>query len=251
MADEPRADDLVELGGRQFRLPGWLPSRLPGWRPSRGAAVLAAAALAVGAAAGYAAGEQHARSTTALPKPTVTAAPSSTPASAPGTAFSFADSPALTQDTGACSVQTGRELQLGVQVTNVSTAPITLQTAKAVLPLGELKQVAWQWATCGAILAGPAQDNNVLMPGQSTWLSATFKVQVTCPGPAPVEFTVGYLARGKAASASLPGFPDLGQVPYSGCPPLNASSLAGARIGGWPGSFRGPGVPSVRPMLRG
>ena len=121
----------------------------------------------------------------------------------------------------------------------MSTAAITLQTAKAVLPLGELKQVAWQWATCGAIPAGPAQDNNVLMPGQSTWLSATFKVQVTCPGPAPVEFTVGYLARGKAASASLPGFPDLGQVPYSGCPPLNASSLAGTRIGGWPGSFAG------------
>ena len=127
---------------------------------------------------------------------TVTASPSSSPASAPGAAFSFADSPALTQGTGACSVQTGRELQLGVQVTNQSTAPITLQTAKAVLPLGGLKQVAWQWATCGAIPAGLAQDYDVLLPGQSTWLSATFRVQVRCPGPTPVQFSIGYLARG-------------------------------------------------------
>ena len=233
MADEPRADDLVELGGRRFRLPGWLPSRLPGWRPSRlpgwrpsrGAAVLAVAALAVGAAAGYAAGDQHARSAAALPKPTVTASPSSSPASVPGTAFSFANSPALTQGTGACSVQTRSELQLGVQVTNQSTTPITLQTAKAVLPLGGLRQVAWQWATCGAIPAGPAQDYNVLLPGQSIWLSATFEVQVSCPVPIPVQFSIGYLARGKAITASLPGFPDLSQVPYSGCPPLKASSF--------------------------
>ena len=30
----------------------------------------------------------------------------------------FTDGLALTQDTGMCSVQSGRELQLGVQVTN-------------------------------------------------------------------------------------------------------------------------------------
>ena len=78
MADESRADDLVELGGRPLRLPGWLRSRLPGrlrppgWPPSRGAAVLAAAALVVGVAAGYAAGDRQARGTAALPKPAAT-----------------------------------------------------------------------------------------------------------------------------------------------------------------------------------
>ena len=225
MADESRSDDLVELGGRQFRLPGWLPSRLPGWPPSRGAAVLAVAALVVGLAAGYAAGDRHTRSAAALPKPTVTvtAPPSSSPASAPGAAFSFANSPALTQGTGACSVQTGRELQLGVQVTNQSTAAITLQTAKAVLPIGGLKQVTWQWATCGAIPAGLDQDYDVLLPGQSTWLSATFTVQLRCPGPAPVQFSIGYLAEGHSETASLPGFSDLSQVPYSGCSPTASS----------------------------
>ena len=227
MADESRADDLVELGGRQFRLPGWLSSRLPGWPPSRGAAVLAVAALVVGVAAGYAAGDRHTRSAAALPKPTVTvtASPSSSPASASGAAFSFADSPALTQGTGACSVQTGRELQLGVQVTNQSTAAITLQTAKAVLPLGGLKQVTWQWATCGAIPARLDQDYDVLLPGQSTWLSATFTVQLRCPAPIPVQFSVGYQVQGKPVTASLPGFPDLSQVPYSGCQPVTAGSF--------------------------
>jgi hypothetical protein len=227
MADEPRADDLVELGGRPLRLPGWLPSRWPGWPPSRGAAILAVAALVVGVAAGYAAGDRHTRSAAALPKPTarVTASPSSSPASASGAAFSFADLPALTQSTGACSVQTGRELQLGVQVANQSTAAIMLETAKAVLPLGGLKQVTWQWATCGAIPARLDQDYDVLLPGQSTWLSATFTVQLRCPAPVPVQFSVGYQVQGKPVTASLPGFPDLSQVPYSGCQPVTAGSL--------------------------
>ena len=39
-----------------------------------------------------------------------------------------------------------------------------------------------------------------------------------CPAPAPVQFTVDYLAQGRSFTASLPGFADLGQVPYSGCP---------------------------------
>jgi hypothetical protein len=123
-------------------------------------------------------------------------------------------------------VQTGRELQLGVQVTNQSPVSITLQTAKAVLPLGGLKQVTWQWATCGAIPTGLAQEYDVLLPGQSTWLSATFQVELRCPGPFPVQFTVGYRAQGHSQTASLPGFPDLSQVPYSGCPPTASFGFA-------------------------
>jgi len=218
MADEPQADDLVELGGRQSRLPGWLSSRLPGqlssrlpgWRPSRGAYVLAAAALVVGLAAGYAAGN-NARRGAALPAPSSSAAP------APAGAFSFTASPALTQDTGACSVQRGHDLVLGVRLTNQSTQPLTLISSKAVLPMGGLSQVAWQWGTCGAIAAPPAQAEDILMPGESAWMAVTFTVKEACPGPLPVQFSVGYLLQGKAASASLPGFPDLSQVPYSGC----------------------------------
>ena len=210
MGDDPRADDVVELGGRRF-----LP---PGWRPSRGAGVLAVAALIAGLAAGYAAGDRHARGSAALPRPAGTATPSASPASVPAATFSFANSPPLIQDTAACSAQTGRELQLGVQVTNRSAAPLTLQTARAVLPMGGLKQVTQQWAPCGALPDGLIPAGDILQPGASTWLTVTFKVQVRCPAPAPVQFTVGYLAQGRPAAASLPGFPDLSQVPYSGCP---------------------------------
>jgi hypothetical protein len=218
MGDEPLADDLLELGGRPsrlFRLPGQWRSRLPGWRPSRGAAVFAAAALVIGLAAGYAAGDRHARGSAALPTPTPSAWAS---APAPATSFSFAGASALTQDTGACSAQTAQGLQLGVQVSNQSTQPLTLRTPRAVLPLGGLKEVGWQWATCGALPNGLGQADQILMPGQSTWMTVTFKVQPHCPGPYPVQFSVGYLVQGKSVAVSLPGFPDLSQVPYSGCP---------------------------------
>jgi hypothetical protein len=216
MGDEPRADDVVELGGRRF-----LP---PGWRPSRGAGVLAVVALIGGLAAGYAAGDRHARGSAALPRPAGTATPSASLAPVPAATFSFANLPALTQDTGACSAQTGRELQLGVQVTNQSAAPLTLQTARAVLPMGGLRQVTQQWAPCGALSDRFIQADDILPPGASTWLTITFTVQVRCPAPAPVQFTVGYLAQGHPAAASLPGFSDLSQVPYSGCPANTAGS---------------------------
>ena len=199
MGDEPLADDVVELAGRRLHLPSW--------RPSRGAGVLTVAALIAGLVAGYTAGDRHALGSAALPKPTRTATPVVLPA----------DSPTLAQDTGACSTQTGRELQLGVQITNQSAAPLTLQTVRAVLPMGGLKQVTQQWAPCGALPSGLIQADNILQPGASTWLTVTFKVQLRCPGPLPVQFTVGYLSQHHSAAASLPGFPDLSQVSYSGC----------------------------------
>jgi hypothetical protein len=220
VAVERETGDLVELGGRTIRLPGWLSSRLPGWRPSRGAGVLAVVALLAGLAAGYTAGDRS-RGGTALP------APSASPAPAPAT-FPFAVVPALTQDTGACSVQLGHDLVLGVQLTNQSTQPLMLTSTKAVLPMGGLSQVTWQWATCGAVDAPPGQASDILMPGESAWMAVTFRVKEACPGPFPVEFSVGYLVQGKPATASLPGFPDLGQVPYSGCGATTAADeLAG------------------------
>jgi hypothetical protein len=127
----------------------------------------------------------------------------------------FADGLALTQDTGTCSVQSGRELQLGVQVTNQSAGPIGLGTFRTVLPLGGLKVVSQKWAPCGAI--GAVQVPDTLGPGESTWLSVTVRVLVACPAPLPVQFAVVYTYAGKAATVNLPGFVDLGQVPYTGC----------------------------------
>jgi hypothetical protein len=216
-------DDILDQGSRRFRLPGW--------RPSRGAEVLAVAALVAGLAAGYAAGNSRAGSGAATPRPTVTvtASPPGAIAAAPSGSFPFSDSSALVQDVGSCAVQTGHELQLGIQFTNDSADPVTLMTARAVLPMGGFSEVALQWGTCGALGGGPSQGAGLIMllPGESTWLSATLKVKVGCPAPLPVQFRVGYRVHGHTDTASLPGFSDLGQVPYTGCP---SASGGGAQI---------------------
>ena len=214
--------DVVEQGGRRF-----FPSLnwRPPWRPPRGAAILLAVGLVIGLAAGYAAG-YHQAPRNASASPTASASPAPpVPAPAPqivikgtaiqGTGSVFTDGLALTQDTGTCSVQSGRELQLGVQVTNTSTEPIVLTRIRTVFPLGGLKVVSQQWAPCGAI--GAVQGPVALEPGDSTWFSVTVQVLVACPGPLPVQFTVNYTYAGQAAIVTLPGFPDLGQVPYTGC----------------------------------
>ena len=222
----PRADesatDVVEQGGRRiFPSLNW-PSM--NWRPSRGAAILLAAGLIIGLAAGYAAGYRQAPRNAAAP-PTASASPAP-PAPAPAPVQTLVNGAAitgtvltgglaLTQDTGTCSVQSGRELQLGVQIANGSTEPIRLGRIRTVLPLSGLKVVSQQWAPCGVI--GAVQVPATLGPGDSAWLSVTVQVLVACPAPIPVQFAVGYTYAGGAATVNLPGFPDLGNVPYTGC----------------------------------
>ena len=229
MRDVPRDEDIVELGGpgpgrRVFggRLPlpgGWGPQR---WRPSRGATAFAVTALALGLVVGYTAGDWHGRRGTALPEPPP--ASSSAPA-APVASLGWAVTSALIQGAGACSVQSGRHLALGVQFSNLSAVPLTLRSARAVLPLGGLTAGDWHWTPCGTLpqtLAG--QGDEILLPGASTWLTMTFSVKVGCPGALPVQFTVSYLAQGRSLTATLPGFPDLSQVPYTGCLPESAAA---------------------------
>lgn len=209
MGDEAGPGDVVELGGgRRFRLPGW--------RPSRGAEILAVATLVVGLAAGYATGSSGARSA-ARPQPTVTVT-AFPPGPVPDASFSSVASPALTQDPDVCAVQTGRDtMELGIQLVNESTQTLTLTNAKAVLPLGGLTQLTWQWGTCGALINGPVQGDYSLSPGQGAWLTVTFQVQLRCPAPVPVQFNVAYRVKGHSGAVSLSGFSNLGEVPYSGC----------------------------------
>lgn len=213
MSDESQPDDLVELGKERSRLPE-LP-RLPGWRPSRGAAVFAAAAVAAGLVVGYVAGDRHVL--TSPGKAGATAAPS---ASASAAAIPLGNSSPVSQDRTGCSTQTGHELQLGVQLTNQSLAPVVLKTARFAVPVGGLKQVTWQWAPCGALPGGPGQADEILPAGESIWLTATFAVQVRCPAASSVQLTVGFITQGQAVTVALAGFPDLSQVAYSGCPPV-------------------------------
>lgn len=214
MADETGTpgDDVVQQDGGRWRLPDW--------HPSRGAQVFAAVALVIGLAAGYAVGSSAGHGGTARPRPAATATASPF-ASAPAGSFRFTASsalPALTQDIGACSVQTGKDdLEIGIQLTNQSTQPLTLTTARSVDATGSLKQLTWQWGTCGALANGFGQGVNILLPGESTWLAVTFQVKVACPGPHQLQFSVRYLVRGHTVTAHLPGIVDVGEIPYSGC----------------------------------
>jgi hypothetical protein len=210
--------DVVEQGGRRF-----FPSLnwRPPWRPPRGAAILLAVGLIAGLAVGYTAGYHQAPRNASAP-PTASASPALpvpqiviTGTAIQGTGTVLTGGLALTQDTGTCSVQSGRELQLGVQVTNRSAESIGLRRIRTVFPLSGLKVVSQQWAPCGA--TGAVQVPVILGPGDSTWFSVTVQVLVACPAPLPVQFTVSYTYAGEAATATLPGFPDLAQVPYTGC----------------------------------
>ena len=95
-----------------------------------------------------------------------------------------------------------------------------LRTVRAVLPLGGLKPLAEVWGPCGSLQTGPFGPGTEVMlePNETTWLTVIFLVRFACPTPLPVQFSVGYLEKGRSVTARLPGFPDLGGVPYTGCP---------------------------------
>jgi hypothetical protein len=204
--------DVVGQDGGRFRFPDWRPAWL-----SRGGAILAAFALVAGLTAGYAAGQLRAGNRAAAPpRPPVAKPPVAKP---PVAIPPVVISPALIQNTTGCSAQVGRNLlQLGVPVTNQSTTAVTLGWIDVTTPLGGLRIVSQQWGPCGALPAGQEAVGDKLAAGDTTWLTVTFKVLVKCPGPLPVQFSVGYDADGSDGSASLPGFPDLSHVPYTGCP---------------------------------
>jgi hypothetical protein len=215
--------DTLEQGGR-LRLPR-LPS--PGWRPSRGAGILAAVTLVIGLAAGYAVGHVQGRGT--APSPGKPAAPSGQASGsfASGTIVTITVAPpapigfglALTEDPGTCSVQAGRDLELGIPITNRSGEPVLLESVKPVpLVSGLLKVLSWRWDPCGFDNDGIIPETVALGPGETTWATAVVQPLVTCPGPAPLRFQVTYSINGQKSTLNLPGFPDLSAVHYSGCP---------------------------------
>jgi hypothetical protein len=261
---EPDENDVVEQGGAPLRLPGW--ARRPRWlpaggrRPPRVAAVLGIAGLIVGLAAGYALGDRHPGQGVRPPRtaPSRAAVASAVPPAVAGFAAQAYPPPApggpayssglgitglsgLAQTGGECSVQHGRDLQLGVEVINLSQKTVSLGQAKPILPLGGMRLVSQQWAPCGAlspswqaadggmivfvkssmgeVIEGSAipAGATVLAPNGTAWLSATFQVLVPCPRPLSVQFSVGFQENGRTATAQLAGFLDLGQVSYTGC----------------------------------
>jgi len=192
----PGGPDVVQQGDRWTRGPAF-------------AAGLAVAALVLGVAVGYAVGRNQAPGRPA-------AAPSargSTASSAPALSL-----PELGQSGPQCSEQIGHRLQLGVQVTNESASSVRLSNVRVILPLHGLKPTAHAWGTCGQLpgLTGP--QATLVSAGGSAWFTVTFRVLERCPGALPVKFLLSYDRGGSTKTVRLPGFVDLGHVPYSGCP---------------------------------
>jgi hypothetical protein len=74
-------------------------------------------------------------------------------------------------------------------------------------------------SSAGVVESGSSTPGSatVLPPNGTAWLSATFRVPAGCPSPLPVQFSVSYQDNGRAGTAQLAGFPDLGQVTRTGC----------------------------------
>ncbi|MFC6016948.1 hypothetical protein ACFP2T_12115 [Plantactinospora solaniradicis] len=175
--------------------------------PQRIAVGLALVLIVAAAMTGYLFGNRH-RATTATP---------GTPSSS--------TTPVVVQPIAGtskrCSVQLKDRLQLGVEIINQSTTTMTLRQVQAVLPLHGLRPSVTTWGSCGQLPPAASGDNYPLPAGATTWLTITFDVLVPCPGPIPVRFTVDYTQGSRSGTADLPGFPDLGDVPYTStkCPP--------------------------------
>jgi len=169
--------------------------------------------LAIGLAAGYAVGHGQGPGT-AAPAGQASGGIASV---APPASIDFGA--ALTENPGTCSVQAGRDLELGIPVTNQSGETVLLESVKPVpLVSGLLKVLSWRWDPCGFDNDGMVLDTVALGPGETTWVTAVVQPLVACPAPAPLQFQVTYSINSQKSTFNLPGFPDLSAVHYSGCP---------------------------------
>ena len=164
------------------------------------------AALVVGLLLGYAGGHlqaNHKRTPAAAASPAVISEP-------------LLDTTGITVTGARCAVQLGSTLQLGIEIVNQSTHPVTLHQVAPVVPLNGMQAVAARWGPCGS-LPEPVPQQGVLKPGATRWLAVTFRVLVRCPEPFPVLFKVSYTQSGRAMTTEFDSFPDLGQVKYNNC----------------------------------
>jgi hypothetical protein len=183
-------DDVLELGGQRRRVPRW-------W-PLSAALVLGVVALVSGLTVGYAVGARHAGDNAAPTSPSRAAAPA-----APFSAGGFP----LSQSGPRCSVQTGRELQVGLQITNLSSAAFRLRRVEVVLPLGGLKVISKAWDPAGSC-----------RPAVKRW--AAFAPLRSDGGPAPGSRSPSRCwsgARGRCRSSSRSTTTSRAGRPRSGC----------------------------------
>jgi hypothetical protein len=175
---------------------------VPRQRPVPWRIIAVIAALLVGGAVGYVAGDRHGRNI-------------ARPATSPSRTTVIKPTAAVSMTGRRCSVQIGKRLELGVEITNDLPRPLLLKAIEIGLPLGGLRVRSTAFGTCGAV--GGNTGPQPLASGNSTWMSATFDVDVPCPRAYPVLFVAEYDSGYEAGKNTVGGFPDLGDVPYTGC----------------------------------
>ncbi len=122
--------------------------------------------------------------------------------------------------TGArCSLQDGHQLQLGDEVRNELDVPVTLVGVRVPYKAGDaLRSIGSIRGPCGQL---PGADHGItgyhLAVGASVWLTVTVDVLAGCPAALHLTILLDYSANGHTATAMLADFPDLGDVPYTGC----------------------------------
>jgi len=190
------------------------PHQFGRWRARRNEYLGAAVILVVAVVVGYLLGAHQSRSDGSG---STKSDGRSSAASGSRSAITGTTGPAIAQGDGLCATQLGAQLQLGAEIVNKSSSPVTLTGLDAVLPLGGLRATKGIVGTCGQLQLTRAVAGTVLAAGDSTWIAVTFDVLVSCPKPLPVQFNVQYAQSSAASSVTLGGFADLGSVTYSGC----------------------------------
>jgi hypothetical protein len=206
------------IGARPPRTPGqW--SIPPSWL-----AGLLAVVLLAGLGVGYLIGHSGRSKPAAAPTRTQTLvltplATESAPLPA-GSALAEIPQSALAVGTGTCTSMdagTGRVLVLGFQLVNRGPRTVALTSARAMFPLGGLRLAEIRVGHCET-RSGHGLTGQHIAPGATLWLTLDLAVQVRCPAALPVELQVDYSVGGAPSTQVLLPYPDLGQVPYHGCP---------------------------------
>jgi hypothetical protein len=175
------------------------------------AAAALAATLVIGIAIGFASGRH---STNGAPATTVTRpAPASLAPS-----LASIEYPTV----GArCSAQSGKQLQLGIEIVNPSDLPLTIDRVQPLLPLGGLRTKSITRGGCGQL--SPTRSDDAVAGYEvaaraSVWITIEVDVLTPCPAPYPVQVRLQFTELRRQFSTELPAFVDLGEVPYTGCP---------------------------------
>ena len=122
--------------------------------------------------------------------------------------------------TGArCSLQNGHQLQLGDEVSNglEVRSPWSVCEFPTAPVMNSDRSAAYEAPVARYPALTMTSPVTASLSGASVWLTVTVDVLTGCPTPLHLTILLDYSQNGHTATARLADFPDLGDVPYTGC----------------------------------